>query len=516
MKRILQLLLLCLLVCAIGDITLLHADVCKLSVSVSNEASLPIIDVAFSLDKGATIYAESVSVVFPEEITAENLQAPSADLHEYTGTFLFRYAVPQRPFNFTVNYQACTEGVCYMPTAVNFAFDGKDGVARLEPEATSSEKDDTSLDSFAVVAQANGYQSPRKFLELCSIAQNDALQDTSNPLEKVFDKYGFIIALLLLIPLGAMLNFTPCVLPMIPINLAIIGAAGGSRSAILSRSTVYSCGMMLAYGCMGVITVLTGSLFGGLNASPAFNFAIAAIFIILALSLFDLFSIDLSRWRGSVKTTSLLGTFVMGGLTAILSSACVAPVLIWAMLLATSLYSQGMRPALLMPFFLGLGMALPWPLLALGLTRLPRPGNWMVRVRQAFGILIAIFAIYYVITGIRLMDKGARTREGWSASLKDALSEARRDSKPLLIEFTGKSCKACDTMDRTTFRNKQVLDTLTKFALLEVNIDEKSPENTLLIDRFKIIGAPSFVFLKCSDRQNQGHSNLPNENSNAN
>ncbi len=480
---------------------LAYADVCKLSVSVSNEASLPIINISFSLDNGATVYSDSVSVVFPEDIAADKLQSPPADLQEYTGTFLFKYAVPQRPFNFTVNYQACTEGVCYMPAKVSFAFDGKDSVAKLETDTIPIKESNTSLDSFTVSAKASGYQSASKFLKLCNIAENSSTQNDANPLEKAFEKYGLLLVLLLLIPLGAMLNCTPCVLPMIPINLAIIGATGDVRSTILQRSCIYSCGMMLAYGSLGVITVLTGSLFGSINASPTFNFVIATIFAVLALSLFDVFSIDLSRWRGGGKATSAFGVFFMGGVTAVLSSACVAPVLIWAMVLATSLYAQGMRLALLLPFFLGFGMALPWPILALGLTRLPRPGNWMIRVRQAFGILIAVFAVYYIIVGIRLLDKGDNPRDGWHSSLEDTLAEAKHDSKPILIEFTGKSCKACDTMDRTTFKNKEVLETLKRFAKLEVNIDENSTENTALIDRFNIIGAPSFVFLKSSDKE---------------
>ena len=487
MKRVVPLLLLCIVALA---------EVCTLSVTVSDEASLPILNISFSIDDVAVVYSDSVSVEFPKDIAADKLQAPPPDVHEYRGNVLFKYAVPQRPFNFAVTYQACTEGVCYMPTTASFAFDGKGGVTRIETEKPSAEAAAPSLDEFAVTATASGFQSAGKFLELCDIAEKGTPRDDSNPLEKAFDKYGLILVLLLLIPLGALLNFTPCVLPLIPINLAIIGATGGDRSAILHRSSVYALGMMLTYGGIGIITVLTGSLFGSINASPAFNFAIAVIFIILALSLFDVFSIDLSRWRGRGKATSLFGVFAMGGVTAVLSSACVAPVLIWAIVLATSLYSQGMNHALLLPLFLGLGMALPWPLIALGMARLPRPGTWMVRVRQAFGILIVAFAIYYIVIGIRLLDKGGGAREGWRTSLEETLAEARRDSKPVLIEFTGKSCKACDAMDRTTFKDKDVISRLQGFARLEVNIDEKSPEGTALVGRFKIIGAPSFVFLK--------------------
>ena len=64
---------------------LAYSNVCNLAVSVSNDASLPIINISFSLDKGATVYSDSISVVFPEEIAADKLQSPPADLQEQEG-----------------------------------------------------------------------------------------------------------------------------------------------------------------------------------------------------------------------------------------------------------------------------------------------------------------------------------------------------------------------------------------------------------------------------------------------
>ena len=486
MKRLFPLLVVCLLA---------NAEICKLGVSVSNEATLPIIDISFALEQNAVIYPDSISIEFPKDISTDKIQAPPSDQEEYKGTVLFRYAVPKRPFRFKVTYQACGDGVCYMPVTTQFAFDGYGKVAPVDTTDVPKESK-AYLDNFEVTATAVGYQSANDFLELCEKAVKGQQSQTSNLLERTFNKYGFLFALLLLLPLGMLLNCTPCVLPLIPVNLAIIGATGPSRSQVLRRSSVYAIGMMLAYGSLGVVTVLTGSAFGAINSNPWFNFAIAAIFILLALSLFDLFSIDFSRWRGKGQASSLAGVFIMGGLTAILSSACVAPVLIWVIVLAMSLYSQGMTLALLFPFSLGLGMALPWPLVAIGIAKLPAPGMWMIRVRQAFGILMCCFAIYYIVLGFRLYGSAESSRDGWHKTLEDVLAESKRDSKPILIEFTGKSCKACATMDRTTFRNKNVISKLQDFAKLEVNIDEKTQENTEIIDRFKIIGAPSFVFLK--------------------
>ena len=85
----------------------------------------------------------------------------------------------------------------------------------------------------------------------------------------------------------------------------------------------------------------------------------------------------------------------MGGVAALLAGACVAPVVIQVVLFSSNLYAKGTTAALALPFFLGLGMALPWPIAGAGLAALPKPGAWMVRVKQALGVFILATAAYY-------------------------------------------------------------------------------------------------------------------------
>ena len=75
-----------------------------------------------------------------------------------------------------------------------------------------------------------------------------------------------------------------------------------------------------------------------------------------------------------------------------LAGACVAPVVIQVIVYSSDQYARGTEIALALPFFLGLGMALPWPFAGAGLSFLPRPGRWMVRVKQGMGLLILAFA----------------------------------------------------------------------------------------------------------------------------
>ena len=120
----------------------------------------------------------------------------------------------------------------------------------------------------------------------------------------LFEGRGPLAILLLVLVGGLALNLTPCVLPMIPINLAIIGAGAkaSSRSRGFVLGGVYGAAMAAVYGILGVVVILTAGTFGTINASPWFNVAIAVVFVALALAMFDVFEIDFSRFSSSVGT----------------------------------------------------------------------------------------------------------------------------------------------------------------------------------------------------------------------
>src|SRR5262249_3465237 len=222
----------------------------------------------------------------------------------------------------------------------------------------------------------------------------------------MFEGRGPLAILLLVLIGGLALNLTPCVLPMIPINLAIIGAGTQNRSgraASPGRGFLLGavlCGAMaVVYGVLALVVIPTAGTFGTINSSPWFNLAIAAIFVVLGLAMFDVLMIDFSSLSSRFSPGAAAGTFVMafsmGAVAALLAGACVAPVVIQVVLFSSNLYATGTKIALALPFFLGLGMAIPWPIAGAGLASLPKPGMWMVRVKQAFGVFILATAAYY-------------------------------------------------------------------------------------------------------------------------
>ena len=157
----------------------------------------------------------------------------------------------------------------------------------------------------------------------------------------------------------------------------------------------------------------------------------------------------------------------MGAVAALLAGACVAPVVIQVVLFSSNLYATGTTLALALPFCLGLGMALPWPFIGAGIAALPKPGVWMVRVKQAFGVFILATALYYgyqayTLFANRWVDPSAvkasveaQLKAGWHASLARGPRRRAREQKPVLIDLWATWCKNCLTMDRTTLRGRE-------------------------------------------------------------
>ncbi len=314
---------------------------------------------------------------------------------------------------------------------------------------------------------------------------------------------------------GIALNLTPCVLPMVPINLAIIGAGAqaGSRQRGLLLGATYGGAMALVYGVLGLVVILTAGTFGTINASPWFNLGIAVLFVFLGLAMFDVITIDFSSWSSKFNPSASRGSFLlafsMGAVAALLAGACVAPVVIQVVLFASNLYATGTSIALALPFFLGIGMAIPWPIAGAGLASLPKPGPWMNRVKYAFGVLIIGTALYYgylsyEIFSSRWVDStevtssvNEKLKEGWHASLASGLEAAARENKPVLIDMWATWCKNCLTMDKTTLQNADVKTALDGYVKIKFQAEQPDDEPAKsVMQRFDAVGLPAYVILK--------------------
>jgi len=383
--------------------------------------------------------------------------------------------------------------------------------AAAAPPATAGGLDTgiAQRDKFTLVSSTGGYLGTDDFLTFIRNAESGVTE------KGLFEGRGPLAILLLVLIGGLALNLTPCVLPMIPINLAIIGAGAqaASRKRGFLLGLTYGGAMAFVYGVLGLIVVLTASTFGTINASPWFNLGIAVLFVALALAMFDVFEIDFSRFSSNIGSGAGRGTFLlaftMGAVAALLAGACVAPVVIQVVLFSSNLYATGTTIALALPFFLGIGMAIPWPIAGAGLASLPKPGPWMVRVKQAFGVLILGTAVYYGYLAYGLFANRwvdatevassveEKLKEGWHASLADGLAAAEREGKPVLIDMWATWCKNCLTMDKTTLVDPSVKQALDGYVKIKFQAEQPDdPPASDVMKRFKAVGLPAYVILK--------------------
>ena len=471
--------------------------------------------------------------VFEEEFTIGFTLAISKDLP------VDEYIIPV-----TLRYQACDETMCYMPSSLSttlslrvvpvnepivpihsvlfagLSFDEQVAITRSPSHtprqkiASGTQRTDNSsidlLDQFTVVGTAGGYLNSEDFLEFVAAAESGSSK------RGWFEGRGPLTILIIVLIGGLALNLTPCVLPMVPINLAIIGAGtqARSRSRGFALGATYGAAMALVYGVLGLVVILTAGTFGTINSSPWFNLAIAVIFVVLGLAMFDLVAIDLSHLQnkfqiGSGGRGSFFIAFGMGAIAALLAGACVAPVVIQVILFASSLYATGVTGALLLPFFLGLGMALPWPIAGAGLSFLPKPGIWMVRVKQVLGIFILATASYYGYLSYEIFSNRwvdatevtdsvkAKIESGWYDSLSEGLATARTENKLVLVDVWATWCKNCLVMDQTTFEDPEVLTRIENYVKIKFRAEDPSASPAKqVLDQFESIGLPTYAILR--------------------
>ncbi|MBR2625374.1 MAG: thioredoxin family protein [Lentisphaeria bacterium] len=310
------------------------------------------------------------------------------------------------------------------------------------------------------------------------------------------DRATFWGMLLLALLGGLALNLTPCVLPMLPVNLAIIGANGGSSG--FRRGLLYGIGMAVVYGILGILAAFAGLSFGTLNSSPLFNFAIALLFVIMSLAMAGVFNIDLAKYRfnpAGMNFSRDMTALFMGGISALLAGACVAPVVISVLLFAAKANWYGA----FVPLALGIGMGLPWPLAGAGLSILPKPGKFMVVMKYIFALIIFAAAIYYTVLGVKLLPAGdAAAQIDGFAALEAAKAESLRTGKPVLVKFTASWCKNCHAMEKTTLRDPEVSDFI-KENFIMTTFPAENPEEpgiAKLLKEYDIPGFPALVILK--------------------
>jgi len=203
---------------------------------------------------------------------------------------------------------------------------------------------------------------------------------------------------------GLILNIMPCVFPVLGIKVtSVVQQAGEDRRKVVLHGVMYTVGVLLSFWVLGGVAIALNKGWGSQLQSPAFNYFLAAFFLIFALNMAGLFEIGTSAIGvGSdlQSKSGLAGSFFSGLLATVVATPCSAP------FLGTALGATLALPpshSMLIFTLIGLGLASPFLLLSLfpGLvSALPRPGAWMESFKQGMSFLLfgTVGFMLYVLT----------------------------------------------------------------------------------------------------------------------
>lgn len=311
---------------------------------------------------------------FPAGEFEEDPEFGRVEVHYGDGEALIPVsAAPVGDINITVGYQGCAkDGICYPPMQKSFtvAWSGT-GTPAVTPAAVTPPAEPPVSEQDRVA----------------SLLGSESVWAVG------LSFFGF----------GLLLAFTPCVLPMLPILSGILVGRGQRLNTVQAFliSLTYVVAMALVYAAAGVVAGLFGHNLQAIFQDPWVLGAFSAVFVLLALSMFGFYELQLpASWQSRISAVSsrqqggsLRGSAVMGALSALIVGPCVAPPLAGALIFIGQ-SGDALRGGLALAC-LGLGMGTP--LIILGTSTgnlLPRAGAWMRYVQAVFGVVLLGVAIW--------------------------------------------------------------------------------------------------------------------------
>ncbi len=275
-------------------------------------------------------------------------------------------SMPQK-INFDLRYQICSEQVCYLPQMKSISLNINSTSLKTTPEGA----------------------------EKFSLFSTGSIE---NQLSK-----NFLLTYFLVFLAGILTSFTPCIFPMIPITLSILGhdAETKTRTQNVLRSLFYVLGIALTYATLGSIAAMTGALFGKALANKYVISSLVVLFVLMAISMWGFFEIQVPAFIrnkfGTGKSHGYFGALIMGLVAGIVASPCVGPVLVSILSFVSSTQNAWLGFTLLFTYAIGLGLIF----IVLGFSshlikKLPRSGPWMDLIKFLLGLLMIGAAFYYL------------------------------------------------------------------------------------------------------------------------
>lgn len=331
---------------------------------------------------------------------------------------------------------------------------------------------------------------------------------------------NIVLAFLLIFAFGFLTSLTPCVYPLIPITLAVIGARASQskKSQAFILSLIYVLGIAATYSLLGVIAAQTGALFGQALSYPPVIIAFSLLFLVMGLSMFGLFEIRVphaltQKLTSSTSSKGYLGAFISGLIAGVIASPCVGPVLVGILAYIAKTQNSVLGFTMLFTFAMGMGVLF----IALGtfsslLNKLPRSGGWMNGIKYVLGLIMIGLSFYYAKPLLNRywpsssVSSKMELKNGWQHFSEDKLQEAIRDGKPVMIDFFADWCGACIELDEKAFSTPEFIAFSKGFMLLKIDATESFEGLNELQEKYDVFGLPTVVFLSKSGQMQKDMS----------
>ncbi len=393
----------------------------------------------------------------------------------HKGEIVIELIAPQKivgsELNFELIYQACSETFCLFPVKKKLSVD------------------------FSVVGTS---EMPKPLFGW----------DLQELLKKSLSESIFFSILIAFVA-GLLTSLTPCVYPMVPITLAVLsqGAENRKKSEQLFFSIIYVLGIATTFSILGLAAAQFGFLFGSLLSQVWVLAVVALILLVMSLSLFGLFEINPPAFlmNQSLKkgTGRFAGAFISGLFFGVVASPCVGPVLVAILAWVSTTQKPILGFVLLFTYAIGLGMI--FIVLGFFSKALPRSGQWMVHVKKIMGLVVLGVSFYYGTLIWEQIQFKNRThldesRVGtsaldWKPLTNEALAQAKKSGKPVMIDFWAVWCAACHELEQNTFSTAEVLAKAQEFVVLKYDATQVTPETQKWMEKFSIRGLPAVIFI---------------------
>lgn len=198
---------------------------------------------------------------------------------------------------------------------------------------------------------------------------------------------------------GVLASLTPCVYPMIPIVLGVIGASNvENRATGFTLSLSYALGLSLVYTVLGVIAAVTGGFFGEIATSPWSYLVFGNLCLVLSFWMMDWINIPIFSKNRTTGRKGHAGVFITGALSGIVAAPCTSPVLAGLLVYVAKTKDVAIGGSMLFSFSMGMTTLLILIGTFSGVMKsMPKPGEWMVRVKKAMALVLLVFGEYFII-----------------------------------------------------------------------------------------------------------------------